>query len=68
MGKDERFPGVEWICDVCGESLSEQEDFDDSKYIWRCTNCGFKNSISKANIFPTEEIFQAFKNIFKKDE
>lgn len=47
---DERFPDVDWYCDRCGEHLNYQSGFDDHKYTWKCTYCGYKNSISKDNI------------------
>ena len=50
-----RFPGIDWWCDRCGAYLNDQDDFDDHKYIWKCTECGFKNSISSDNIFDTKE-------------
>ena len=49
----ERFPGVDWYCDGCSEHLNAQIGFDDHKYTWRCTSCGYKSSISKANIRTT---------------
>ena len=47
----ERFPNIDWWCDHCGAYLNSQKGFDDHHYIWKCTKCGFKNSISSANIF-----------------
>ncbi|TAA13321.1 Sec23/Sec24 zinc finger-containing protein [Streptococcus parasuis] len=49
--QDERFPETDWYCDGCGEYLNDQHGFDDHKYVWKCTECGFKSSISKDNIF-----------------
>ncbi|WP_107994638.1 Sec23/Sec24 zinc finger-containing protein [Trichococcus paludicola] len=46
----ERFPDVDWYCDKCGSSLNNQDGFNDHKYLWKCTECGFKSSISKDNI------------------
>lgn len=46
----ERFPGIEWYCDKCNAHLNEQSGFTDRKYIWKCTECGYKNSISEDNI------------------
>lgn len=46
-----RFPNVTWWCDSCGANLNCQEGFGDHKYVWKCTECGYKNSISKDNIF-----------------
>ena len=42
----ERFPGIEWFCDRCNACLSNQNGFDDHRYVWKCTECGHKNSIS----------------------
>ncbi len=46
----ERFPGIDWWCDRCGSHLNEQRGFSDRKYIWKCKECGYKNSISRTNI------------------
>jgi len=53
----ERFAGIDWWCDRCGVSLNGQSGFDDHKYIWKCTECGFKNSISSDNIYESQEDF-----------
>lgn len=50
-GGGERFPDIDWWCDNCGAYLNDQDGFDDHKYVWKCTECGFKSSISKDNIF-----------------
>lgn len=50
MAREPRFPGVDWYCDHCGALLNTQRRFDDHKYTWKCTECGFKNSISWDNI------------------
>lgn len=50
----ERFPDVDWYCDRCRAYLNGQLGFDDHKYIWRCKECGYKNSISAANIFEVQ--------------
>ena len=63
MERKPRFPGVDWYCDHCGDYLNNQAGFDDHKYIWKCTNCGGKNSISRDNIRKTN--FQAFNSLFK---
>ncbi len=47
---DDRFPGIVWHCDNCGAYLNIQTGFDDQKRIWKCTECGYKNSISASNI------------------
>ena len=46
----ERFPDIDWWCDGCGAYLNDQDGFDDHNYLWKCTECGFKSSISKDNI------------------
>ena len=51
-----RFPGIDWFCDNCGTHLNNQPNFDDRKYIWKCKKCGYKNSISAANIRYTDPI------------
>ncbi len=53
----ERFPGIDWYCDHCGALLNDQPGFDDHKYIWKCAECGYKNSISAANIYDSDEDF-----------
>lgn len=50
MAREPRFPGIDWYCDKCGAFLNTQKNFDDHKYIWKCRKCGYKNSISWANI------------------
>lgn len=50
MVRKPRFPGIDWYCDHCGALLNDQKHFDDHKYTWKCTECGFKNSISWDNI------------------
>jgi transposase-like protein len=52
-----RFPNVDWYCDQCNEHLNPQPGFDDSRYIWKCTNCGYKSSISFDNITNFREAF-----------
>ena len=41
----ERFPGIDWYC-------------DDHHYVWKCTECGHKNSISADDIYESEEDFR----------
>ena len=45
-----RFPAYEWYCVHCHENLNYQSGFDDNKFTWKCTNCNYKNSISKDNL------------------
>ena len=54
----ERFPNIDWHCDRSNSYLNEQLGFDDNKYIWKCTECGHKNSISKSNIYKSEDDFR----------
>ena len=37
-----RFPDIDWYCDCCSAYLSDQDGFDDHKYIWQCKECGRK--------------------------
>ena len=46
----DRFPDIDWYCDYCNAYLNDQSCFDDSKYIWKCEECGRKSSISSDNI------------------
>lgn len=48
--KNSRFPDYEWYCVNCHENLNAQPGFDDNKFTWKCTNCNYKNSISKDNL------------------
>ncbi len=50
MNKKDRFPGIDWYCDNCGALLNAQNNFSDSHYLWKCTECGYKTSISLSNI------------------
>jgi hydrogenase maturation factor HypF (carbamoyltransferase family) len=52
-----RFPDVDWWCDRCRAHLNDQSGFDDHRYVWPCTECGHKNSISSANIYDSHEHF-----------
>lgn len=53
--RGERFPGIDWYCDRCNAQLNIQPGFDDHKYVWKCTKCGYKNSISRDNIDCTRD-------------
>ena len=53
MTRTPRFPDVDWYCDHCGAYLNNQPGFDDHKYVWKCSRCGGKNSISRDNIRQT---------------
>lgn len=48
--REPRFPGIDWYCDNCNAYLNTQPDFDDHHYVWKCKICGYKSSISRANI------------------
>lgn len=48
--KAPRFPEYDWYCARCKDCLSELIGFDDNIFIWKCTRCGHKNSISKDNL------------------
>ena len=58
----ERFPKTEWFCDRCGAYLNSQDGFDDHHYIWKCTDCGHKNSISASNIYKSVDAFWEKRN------
>lgn len=52
---EKKFPDVDWYCDRCNAYLNIQPGFDDHHYVWKCTECGFKNSISSDSIIGTDE-------------
>lgn len=54
MMREPRFPGIDWYCDNCGAHLNTQKNFNDHKYVWKCKECGYKNSISWDNINPDD--------------
>ena len=60
MKIEPRFPNVDWYCDRCNAYLNSQENFNDHKYIWKCKNCGYKNSISWDNIVHDDNIAVKF--------
>lgn len=39
---------------------NDQPGFDDHRYVWKCTECGHKNSISSDDIYESEEDFRNF--------
>lgn len=59
-----RFPDIDWFCDNCDAYLNSQRNFDDRKYIWKCKKCGYKNSISAANIRHENPIFHNITGFF----
>lgn len=54
----ERFPNIDWWCDRCNAYINDQSGFDDHKYVWQCTQCGHKNSISGSNIYESEDDYR----------
>ena len=60
MYREPRFPGIKWYCDHCNAYLNDQPGFDDHKYIWKCCECGYKTSISLANINRGTNAFSSF--------
>ncbi len=56
----ERFPGIDWFCDRCNSYLNDQEGFDDHHYVWKCTECGHKNSISSDSIYESREDYENY--------
>lgn len=55
----ERFPGIDWYCDRCNVYLNDQLDLMTIK-VWKCTECGHKNSISADDIYESEEDFRNY--------
>lgn len=51
----ERFPGVGWWYDRCDAYLNDRDGFDDYHYVWRCAECGHKNSVSVDNFYESKE-------------
>jgi len=64
----ERFPDIDWWCDSCGDYLNNQTNFDDHKYLWKCTKCGYKNSISKDNIYDSKVDYETRNSSLKDDD
>ncbi|WP_300380833.1 Sec23/Sec24 zinc finger-containing protein [Clostridium sp.] len=54
----ERFPNIDWWCDGCNAYLNNQSGFNDHKYIWKCTECGYKSSISGSNICESKDYYK----------
>ncbi|MDO4479036.1 MAG: hypothetical protein Q4B73_08395 [Lachnospiraceae bacterium] len=52
---DNRFPGILWYCDRCGERLNEQTGFDDHLPEWACRKCGYENRLSIEDIYNCEK-------------
>ncbi len=53
-----RFPDIDWYCDRSNAYLNSQNGFDDHKYTWKCEECGHKSSISRDDIYNSEEDFR----------
>ena len=45
-----KYPGIDWYCDECNAYLNVQKRFNDYKKCWKCSECGYKNIITKDNI------------------
>ena len=58
FGMSERFPDIDWYCDRCNAYLNSQSGFNDHNYTHSCEECGHKNSISRSNIYESEEDFR----------
>ena len=55
-----------WICDKCGCMLNIQDDFNEDVDEWKCLECGFINYIDDANLYLSEEEYQAdMNNLYK---
>lgn len=39
-----------WFCDGCGAFLNKQKGFSEKDKRWRCTECGYDNDVTEANI------------------
>lgn len=48
--KKEKFPGIDWYCDDCGDYLNSQSGFHDGCGDWTCTKCGQINPINEDEI------------------
>ena len=42
--------GVFWFCDSCDAYMNIQDGFTTKDKVWTCTECGFKNSVTKDDI------------------
>lgn len=52
---ENKYPGVDWYCDQCGDYLNKQESFDDHLPFWQCRKCGYVNIIDYDEIYENEE-------------
>ncbi len=48
---------VDWYCDRCNAYPNRQSGFDDNKYTWKCEECGHKNSISRDNVYESQDAY-----------
>lgn len=60
MQREPRFSDIDWYCDNCESLLNTQKNFDDHKYVWKCKNCGYKNSISWDSIRSDDSVVMQF--------
>ena len=59
---NDRFPGIDWYCDRYNAQLNSKSGFDAHHYVWKCTECSHKNSISSDSICDSEEDFRSYNN------
>lgn len=45
----------EWFCDGCGRKMNDQAGFTTSNSSWTCSECGFDNDVSSANLYGSHE-------------
>ena len=64
----ERFPEIDGQCDRCNAYLNDQPGFDDNHYVWKCTECGHKNSIFADDIYESEEDFRNYNNNLREQK
>ena len=50
ISQKEKRSGVFWFCDNCETYLNVQTGFTIKNKIWKCTECGHINDVTKANI------------------
>ena len=50
---------IVWICDKCGAILNLQAGFSEALGEWECRECGFKDKLSKNEIYISDEEYQA---------
>lgn len=56
-----------WFCDECGKFLNNQKGFRKNAKRFVCKNCGFKNKLTKENIFEDIEDCLPYPNDFTND-